>query len=130
MLAADVLDGLPDTPEYERAREFIEKIVRGIFYVSVVLSGGAGTGVVTATCQVKDQDQSNAEAVKNVIVRSISGTLAVTLGTSKAAGVGRAWVQTTALGLFTITSTGLAGAEDVLEFTVDHGESVLIPIVY
>ena len=100
-----------------------------VLYVAAVPSG---TGPITLTCQVKNQDGTNKASVVDVLVRTyITGTIAVTLGTAQVgAGTVACWLKTTAAGAFTVTITALVGAKVLVDLVPTPGETLLVPLQF
>jgi hypothetical protein len=94
------------TPPTAQTFTFVKKVVKGLFYADIQVSGS------TITCQVKTGDGQNANSVIDVSIRTVASgilppVIAVTSGVLKATGFGACWVQTTSSGSFSATVTGI-----------------------
>jgi hypothetical protein len=92
----------------------------------------SGTGPITLTCQVKNQDGTNKAAITDVLVRTyITGTIAVTLGTAQVgSGTGACWLKTTSDGAFTVTITAVVASKVLVDMVPTPGETLLVPLQF
>lgn len=97
------------SPPTAQTFNFVKKVVKGLFYVDIHVSGS------TLTCQVKTGDGENYNQIVNVSVRTIStfvppllgAAITVTVGTPMAGGgTSAVWLQTTSTGAFALSIVG------------------------
>lgn len=95
---------LESTPFNANTYDFVKKVVKGLFFVDIIVVGPV------LTCQVKTGDGADHAAKTNVSIRtiaSIAGTITVNTGTALAGnGTSACWVQTPVSGAFEVTIGG------------------------
>ena len=120
-----------DTPQGAQTLAFVKKVMKGLLYVDVQVSG------TTLTCQVKTGDGIALAGTRNVMVRlaatdasippapPVVPSVVANSGTLVAgAGTNILWVRTTAGGAFAITVTGVGPV--LVELTPNQGVSMSV----
>ncbi len=122
-----------NTPQAAQTLAFVKKVLAGLLYVDIQVSGS------TLTCQIKSGDGVNHNATTNVMLRVAMSDVSVppappavpavsaSVGTLKCgAGTNIFWIQTTSSGAFTVNVTGTGSL--LIEATPNQGVAMSVGI--